>query len=82
MKKRLTKAQTVDLPWEYDVVGEHRSDPSRILMRGTDGRYYELRLGDGEVTTVELGNDWVSDTTACRMVTRPVVASSTSRRGQ
>jgi hypothetical protein len=82
MKKRLAKAQTVEFPWEYHVVGEHRSDPSRILMRGTDGRYYELRLGDGEVTTVELGNDWISDASASCLATRPIAASSTSRRGQ
>jgi hypothetical protein len=62
MKRRLTRSQTVDLPWEFDVVGEHRSDPSRILMRGADSQYYELHVGDGHVSKVEPDSDWITDT--------------------
>ena len=48
----------------FAVVGEHRDDPDRLLLRGDDGRYYGHRLPDGPTTPVEPDERWALDEAA------------------
>lgn len=45
----------------FAVVGEHRRDRGRLLLRGEDGYYYAYGDRQGEVLRVQLGNDWMLD---------------------
>lgn len=45
-------------PSELIVVGEHRSDPLRLLLLGVDGRYYAYALPEGNPKPVELDDGW------------------------
>ena len=44
----------------FTVVGEHRADPARLLLRGEDGRYYAYGPG-GWPRAVEPTGAWVFD---------------------
>jgi hypothetical protein len=43
------------------VVGEHRADPRKLLLRGDDGGYYTYCDDRDEPVTVELTADWIVD---------------------
>lgn len=43
------------------VVGEHRTDPTRLLLLGDDGVYYTYCDGIDDPIAVELTTDWVVD---------------------
>lgn len=59
---RTTKARPIpDHPMDYEVIGEHQSDPMRLLVFGSDGRLYALDLASGNTTLTELGDQWVLD---------------------
>lgn len=45
----------------FAVVGEHRRDRGRLLLRGEDGCYYAYGNRQGEVLRVQLGKDWMLD---------------------
>lgn len=45
----------------FAVVGEHRDDPDRLLMLGSDGQHYAFHLPDGAATPVEPDEDWRVD---------------------
>ena len=45
----------------FAAVGEHRDDPTRLLLLGEDGRHYAYPLPDGPASPVEPGGDWVVD---------------------
>jgi len=45
-------------PSEFVVVGEHRADPSQLLLLGADGRYYAYAPTDGQPTHVEVDEAW------------------------
>lgn len=45
-------------PSELIVVGEHRSDPLRLLLLGVDGNYYAYALPKGNPQPVELDDGW------------------------
>jgi hypothetical protein len=49
-------------PTVFAVVGEHRTDPDRLLLLGDDGRFYTYETG--VPTAVELTPDWIVDTAA------------------
>jgi hypothetical protein len=49
------------LPTVFAVVGKHRADPDRLLLRGDDGRYYAYETDDGAPIAVELSPEWVVD---------------------
>ncbi len=36
----------------FEVVGEHREEPTRLLMRGDDGLYYAFAASDNHLTMV------------------------------
>ena len=44
----------------FAVVGQHRHDPERLLLRGDDGRYYAY-AGAGQPTAIEPAADWAID---------------------
>ncbi|MGI8484812.1 MAG: hypothetical protein ACR2OU_11190 [Thermomicrobiales bacterium] len=46
-------------PSELIVVGEHRSDPLRLLLLGVDGNYYAYALPEGNPKPIELDDGWV-----------------------
>jgi hypothetical protein len=46
----------------FSVVGQHREDPSLLLLRGEDGRFYQLDPADGVPTAVEFAEQWKLDT--------------------
>ncbi len=45
----------------FAVVGEHRRDRGRLLLRGEDGCYYAYGNRQGEVLRVQPGQDWMLD---------------------
>lgn len=45
----------------FEVVGEHRDEPARLLMRGDDGLYYAFAANDHHLTTVEPSEEWELD---------------------
>jgi hypothetical protein len=49
---------TLELPLAFIVVGDHRRDPERLLLRGDDGGYYALCLRTNEVTPVIPDDEW------------------------
>jgi len=53
---------TLDLPRDYEVIGEHLTDPMRLLVVGEDGLLYALSLTDGQTEPTALHDGWVVDT--------------------
>lgn len=45
----------------FSVVGQHQEDPGLLLLRGEDGRFYQLDPEVGVPTAVELSPLWVLD---------------------
>ena len=45
----------------FAVVGEHRDDPTRLLLLGADGRHYAHALPDGPTIPVEPDERWAVD---------------------
>jgi len=43
------------------VVGEHRADPTRLLLLGDDGQYYTYGDESNDPVSVELTPDWIVD---------------------
>ncbi len=59
---RATKTPLVpDHPMDYEVIGEHRVDPMRLLVFGADGRLYALDLVGGDILPTNLSDQWVLD---------------------
>ena len=55
----------------FAVVGEHRTEPERLLLLGDDGRYYGY-AADGRLFEVELGAAWrLDEETPTRAETPP-----------
>jgi hypothetical protein len=71
--------RTGDSPYNYEVIGEHLSDPDRLLVVGDDGRYYALHLITGLTSSAEFADEWIIDTCDLRnptqRVLRPAIAS-------
>ena len=49
------------MPTVFAVVGEHNADPDLLLLLGSDGQHYAMRLPDGAATPVEPDEDWRVD---------------------
>ncbi|MGI8406381.1 MAG: hypothetical protein ACR2OE_16750 [Thermomicrobiales bacterium] len=49
-------------PNELYVVGEHASDPMKLLLQGTDGNFYSYALPEGNPEPVEIDDDWTVET--------------------
>jgi len=45
----------------FAVVGQHREDPGRLLLLGTDGRHYDLELPDNAPVPCEPDDHWAID---------------------
>lgn len=43
------------------VVGEHRTDPDRLLLLGDDGQYYTYCDDISDPVAIELTADWIVD---------------------
>lgn len=56
---------TIDIPFDFEVIGEHRIDPARLLLFGEDGRFYAFNLHDGESSPTQLSDEWIVD--ACHL---------------
>jgi hypothetical protein len=52
----------IDPCFEYDVIGEHISDPARLLAVDPDGRLVALDFASGRAAPTELTDAWVVDT--------------------
>ncbi|MDP9357247.1 MAG: hypothetical protein M3R02_18560, partial [Chloroflexota bacterium] len=50
----------VTMPNVFAVVGEHRDDPGRLLLRGSDDHFYAYDE-DCRLHPVELTSDWNLD---------------------
>ena len=61
----------------FAVVGQHRAEPSRLLLLGDDGRYYAY-AADGRPTAVEPSAAWILD--AEGVSGEPVAMQSTGAR--
>jgi hypothetical protein len=46
----------------FNVIGQHREEPSLLLLIGDDGHYYAYATVDAEPREVEPGDQWVMDT--------------------
>ena len=57
----LRRLPFVDLPAVYAVVGEHRHDPTWLLLLGSDGQHYAYRLLDGSVRPITPDDAWRLD---------------------
>lgn len=51
--------QTADTPFEFFVIGEHRSNAGMLLTVGSDGLTYSLDLRTGHVAAVEPDGEWI-----------------------
>ena len=45
----------------FAVVGEHRAEPSRLLLIGDDGHFYAYGKGEGQPTEVRPSEEWQLD---------------------
>ncbi|CAA9538900.1 MAG: hypothetical protein AVDCRST_MAG59-617 [uncultured Thermomicrobiales bacterium] len=45
----------------FAAIGQHRDDPDRLLLLGTDGLHYVQALPDGEPVPVEVDDAWQVD---------------------
>lgn len=63
----------------YEVVGEHRSRPNRLLVLGDDGAYYAWELDTDETLPVELSSEWRVDAELIKQTfqTSDVLAATT-----
>jgi hypothetical protein len=48
----------------FAVVGEHRDEPTRLLLIGDDGRYYAYATDAPAPTEVEPSEEWAIDDAA------------------
>ena len=53
----------LERPLEFIVVGEHRQDAGRLLLRGDDGGYYELCIRTHEVIPATPDDEWNIEST-------------------
>jgi hypothetical protein len=51
----------------FSVVGEHRAEPTRLLLLGDDGHFYAYATGKGQPTEVEPSEDWELDRDAAAL---------------
>jgi hypothetical protein len=51
----------LELPVVFAVVGEHRDDPTCLLLLGEDGQHDAYRLLDGAVLAIEPDDAWRVD---------------------
>ena len=56
-------AAPLDLPMEYEVIGECADDATQLLLMGADGSLYALSLRDGRPCLADLTRPWVVDAT-------------------
>ncbi len=49
------------MPTVYSVIGEHRDNPDRLLVLGSDGRHYALVLPSGAASPTEPTEEWAID---------------------
>lgn len=68
MYTRLRGFSAFDRPTIYSIVGEHRHDPARLLLLGSDGLHYVMSLLDehGEIEPIDPGSEWSIDLSAER----------------
>lgn len=59
-------AAWVDVPFAYEVIGEHVRDAHRLLAIDSDGRLFDLDLLHGNPVPTELSDEWVVDLVAFR----------------
>ena len=45
----------------FAVIGEHRDEPGRLLLRGDDGHFYAYATDDGRPSAVEPTDEWEFD---------------------
>lgn len=45
----------------YAVIGEHGTDPDRLLVIGEDGQHYAWELSTDETVPVEVDEGWLID---------------------
>jgi len=45
----------------FSVVGEHRTQPSRLLLLGEDGQFYAFAASAGQPTAVQPSDEWELD---------------------
>lgn len=50
-----------DGSFEYEVIGEHLTDPLRLLTIDGEGRLFDLNLETCSASPTELTEDWVVD---------------------
>ncbi len=51
-----------DAPCHYEVIDEHVTNPTRLLVVGDDGWFYALDLHDGVTSPADFSDDWIVDT--------------------
>jgi hypothetical protein len=62
----MESSSPADVSFEYEVIGEHSVDPTRLLAVDPDGHLVALDLASGQAAPTELSESWVVDTVAAR----------------
>ena len=52
----------VEAPCDYEVIGEHLTDPTHLLVMANDGQFYALSLLSGQIEPIKISDEWVLDT--------------------
>jgi hypothetical protein len=55
-------------PNDLVVVGEHREDPHRLLLLGSDANYYEYSIPNGHTVQVTPDGEWKIERQAIEQV--------------
>ena len=67
--------ERLEAPCHYDVIGEHMTDPTRLLVVGDDGCFYALDLHNGVTSPADFSEDWIVDTCDLREKLRRLSAA-------
>lgn len=73
-------ASPLDLPMEYEVIGECVDDATQLLLLGADGSLYALSLRDGRPYLADPTRVWMVDATVPTETLRHLVHTSLGRR--
>lgn len=55
----------------FAVVGEHKKDQGRLLLKGDDGDFYAYGSRQGELIPVRPGKEWTLDSEAKNAAEEP-----------
>jgi hypothetical protein len=70
----------LDLPPEYEVIGECVDDVPELLLVGSDGTLYALNLVDGRPYLADVRRQWIIDSTVSTETLRRLANPAVTRQ--